>query len=75
MYFKIVPNISTLFYSGSHVNESQDIAIRESIINDTGNLDFRDSFSPVRPSSDLTSHVVIANDPDNIKTGSFSIIL
>jgi len=74
MYFKIVPNVSTLYYSWSHVDESKDIAIRESIINDTGELDFTTTFDPILPSNSLSSHVVIANNPGEI-TNSFYIIL
>jgi hypothetical protein len=48
MYFKIVPNVSTLYYSGSHVDDRKDIAIRESIINETGDLNFAHSdFDPL----------------------------
>lgn len=76
MYFKILPNISILYYSGLHVNENQDIAIRESIINMTGDIDF-EQFDPIKnhSSSSLSGHVVIANDPSSINTNYFSTIL
>jgi len=78
MYFKIVPNISILLYSGSHVNDSEDIAIRESIVNVIGKLDFSwKPFSPIKNhgQSDLTEHVMIAQDPSTLKTSPFSTLL
>lgn len=76
MYFKIVPNVATLYYSGSHVDQNKDIATRESVINDNGDMDFGDSFNPISKytTNDLTKHVVIANNPGNI-TETFEQIL
>jgi hypothetical protein len=41
-YFKIIPNISVLYYSWSYVDKSKDIAIRKSLINLTWQIWFGD---------------------------------
>jgi len=75
MYFKIVPYVGTLYYSWTYVDTSKDIALRESVINATGNLDFN-QYSPINGQGNgLTGHVVIANNPSAVAIDTFGDIL
>lgn len=80
MYFKIVPYISVLYYSGMFVDTYKDIAIRKSVINQTGKLYFGEAnFNPIDnanyASNNLTWHVVIANNPSAVTTVPFDDLL
>jgi hypothetical protein len=81
MYFKIVPNIWVLYYSWSYADPQRDIALRESIINATGKIDFwNPSYDPLdnhglNGSNMVSWHVAIASNPNNIKNDTFQIIM
>lgn len=73
--FKIFPTVSIFYYSGMQIDEPNDNAIRESIINNTGMLAFTTSFTPVAPhGSHLTKHTVVGQDSDLIEWQPFSQI-
>ena len=44
------------------VDENKDNAIRESVINDTGEIAFVNSFTPIIHGAGLTKHTVVAQD-------------
>jgi len=69
MYFKVAPYIDVLYYSWSSAPGGKDTAIRETIINknEAGNLNFgNNNFNPISKSKQPTSHIAIANTPENI---------
>lgn len=72
--FKIFPTITVFYYSGMQIDETRDNAIRESIINETGVIDFTNSFTPIANGGDLNQHTVVGSDASIIETGSFSTI-
>lgn len=74
--FSIVPTISVFYYSWWVVDEDQDIAIREKIINETWFLNFWNlhPYSPLKHSNTLTEHNVLSFD-DSIKSDTFNKIL
>lgn len=59
------------------VDENMDNAIRESVINDTGDitLDIAHHFTPIAHGSHLTKHNVVGADASAIETTIFSDIL
>ncbi len=75
--FKIFPTIAVFYYSGMQVDENKDNAIRESIINDAGVMEFTNSFSPLIPphGAGLTQHNVVGADANAIETTTFSDML
>ena len=74
--FKIFPSIAVFPSSGMRVDEYKDNAIRESIINDGGAIEFRNSFSPVLPhGSLLTKHNVVSSVESALASVPFSLLL
>ncbi|MFA7298675.1 MAG: hypothetical protein WC010_03465 [Candidatus Absconditabacterales bacterium] len=73
--FKIFPTIAVFYYSGMQVDIYNDNAIRESIINNTGNIRFENTRTPIVNGSNLTKHNVVAADASTIQTMPFSAIL
>lgn len=73
--FSIVPSVSILYYSGGIIDYSQDIAIREKVINDTWFLDFGTEFSPLIYPNIISEHNVLSLDAVNIKDIPFGEIL
>lgn len=73
--FKIFPTISVFYYSGMQVDTYKDNAIRESIINATGNITFANSFSPVLNGANLSQHNVVSVQANDIETKTFAQIL
>lgn len=75
--FSIVPSFSILYYSWWIVDSTQDIAIREKVINDTWFLNFwiDYDFSPLVYPNILTEHNVLSLDADSIKNIPFDTIL
>lgn len=77
--FKIFPTIAVFYYSGMQVDESKDNAIRESIINDWGEINIGTNsayaFTPIDNGSDILLHNVISSHANDIDDDSFSTIL
>lgn len=75
--FSIVPTMSILYYSGGIVDSSEDIAIREKVINETWFLDFwwNFDFSPLTYSNILTEHNVLSLNAEDVKDIPFNEIL
>lgn len=78
--FSIVPTISILYYSGGVVDSSQDISIREKVINDTWALYFwalsPKFYSPLANyANTLTQHNVLSLDAATIAPISFRSLL
>ncbi len=75
-YFSIIPTISIFYYSWWVVNEYEDNAIREKILNETWFLWFGNQwdYSPLTHPNTLESHNIISSD-DSIKNQKFSQIL
>ena len=73
--FKIFPTITVFYYSGMQVDEFMDNTIRESIINDTGVIDFANTFTPVVHGSNIRKHNVVSSNASVIETKNFSDIL
>ena len=72
--FKIFPTIAIFYYSGMQIDEFNDNVIRESIINETGTINFTNSFTPILHGEHLDKHNVVAQDADYI-TWNFETIL
>ncbi len=72
--FKIFPTISVFYYSGMQVDTLKDNAIRESIINNGGQINFQ-QFTPVNNGSNLSKHNVVSAAAGYIEDNFFSIIL
>lgn len=74
--FKIFPTIAVFYYSWMQVDENKDNAIRESIINDTGNIDFDiHDYSFITHGSTIDKHTVVSSDASAIEHQTFSQIL
>lgn len=77
--FAIVPTFSILYYSWWYVDTTQDIAMREQFINQTGQIYFWDSFKWFSPlvnyTNTLTQHNVLWLDPSWVETTPFKDIL
>ncbi len=82
--FQIIPNISVLYYSWMHIDQSQDIAIRKAIINNTWLIHFwQDSshYSPIDTQNpwywynNLSWNIVISNNPQTMETINYKNIL
>lgn len=73
--FKIFPTIAVFYYSWMQVDIYNDNAIRESIINNTWNIRFENTRTPIVNGSNLTKHNVVAADASTIQTMPFSAIL
>ncbi len=72
--FKIFPTIAVFYYSGMQIDENKDNAIRESIINDTGDISFAASWTPILHGLSLTKHNVVASDASAIEWQNFQQI-
>lgn len=74
--FKIYPTIAVFYYSGMQIDENKDNAIRESIINATGNLDFSLGYSPLLPprGAGVGKHNVVGQNADIIQSKNFTNI-
>lgn len=80
--FTILPNISVFYYSGMQVDTAQDIAIRESILNNTGRLLFggtlaNQKFNPIvdYTTNNLAQHNVVSVDASSIQNLTYNNIL
>ncbi len=76
--FKIFPTINVFYYSGMQVDEYHDNAIRESIINEWGEINIGTNayaFTPIDHGSAILFHNVISSEADAIKLNYFSTIL
>lgn len=72
--FKIFPTIAVFYYSGMQIDERMDNAIRESFINDTWNVSFGNSWTPVINGASLTKHTVVSAEASAIEWQSFKQI-
>ncbi|MEI6773292.1 MAG: hypothetical protein WCL18_00195 [bacterium] len=72
--FKIFPTTAIFYYSGMQIDEPNDNVIRESIINDTGTIDFANTFTPILHGANLTKHTVVGADAGDIETQRFKDI-
>ena len=74
--FKIFPTIAVFYYSGMQVDYNKDNAIRESIINATGTIDFDlHDYSFITNGSTLDKHTVVSSNAGSIENQTFSQIL
>jgi len=74
--FKIFPTIAVFYYSGMQVDYNKDNAIRESIINATGTIDFDlHDYSFITNGSTLDKHNVVSSNASSIENQTFSQIL
>ena len=75
--FKIFPTISVFYYSGMQIDEYKDNALRESIINDTGfiNFDTAHDFTFINHGANISKHNVVSAQANAIETKPFSNIL
>jgi len=55
--------MAIFYYSGMQVDEFMDNAIRESIINATGVINFTTSFTPVIHGNNIIKHNVVGANP------------
>lgn len=72
--FKIFPTMAIFYYSGMQVDEFMDNAIRESIINATGVINFTTSFTPVIHGNNIIKHNVVGANPVAIEWQTFKQI-
>ncbi len=70
-WFKIFPTITVFYYSGMQIDTYKDNALRESLINTTGFLNFTTTFTPVVNGSHLTKHTVVSQNASAIETNNF----
>lgn len=75
--FKIFPTIAVFYNSGMRIDEFNDNALRESVINEMWNITFDASndFTFITHGANLTKHNVVAADADVIQIIPFADIL
>lgn len=72
--FKIFPTISVFYYSGMQIDDANDNVIRESIINQTGVIDFTNSYTPIVHGTRLGQHNVVGQNASDIEKLTFKQI-
>jgi hypothetical protein len=82
MQFKLIPNISILYYSWMHTDTAKDMAIRKSTINNTWLLSFGNvcDYSPLCPNTyyypnNISWNIIIARNPSTISTSTINTML
>lgn len=74
-WFTIYPTITVFYYSGMQVDEYNDNALRESIINAGGSIDSTiGDYTFIAHGTNLSKHTVVSSVADDIETDSFSTI-